>query len=379
MDAKILSVVKLKTDDYQKMIAPLKVSDKKLRSERYVTLIEKIKHARFEEEEFLPQGVWKRDYKKADWDVVCDLCIESLKEYSKDLQILGWLTEAWLKTYGIQGAYAGMTLMGEIVEAHWTDLQPPLDGEDDEYRQVSVNWLNDRLSELIKFTPISHSEAPLVNDYTFADWELSVYYDRLSKKSAASRKQLSQAKPLYAKLEDIESAILQTPYSYHHMIKEQFELLLESIQIFEENWKKKAPKTIGLFKKSRETIQNILNFADTKLLKRPSSNRATGKEGNEFETSSDTSVQTQASIVSPNTGYKTYSFSNETEAYQVLLEIARYLGEKHPHSPAPFLIQQAVEMGQLTFIEVMKRFSSDPTLNALFDKKIESIKETQKN
>jgi type VI secretion system protein ImpA len=366
MDAKILSAVKLDESSYKLILQPLKNGDKKVRADAYLTLIEKIKQARFEEDELLPQGVWKRDYKKADWHLVSELCLTALQEHSKDLQVLGWITESWFKSFGIQGALAGVSLIMEVVDLHWTDLLPPLDGEDDEYRQSSINWLNDRLAELIKFSSITKTESSLTSDYTFADWELSVYYDRVNKKSASARKQATQSKPLYAKLEEIESAIAQTPLAYHEKLKKNFAEFFEVLQTFETTWRQHSPKTLGLFKKTREVTQQIISFIDAKLLKRSEVNKlqdAKVAKGSAQEqvNQGDTQVKTESS------NRHSFSFTNEAEAYEALLQIAAYLGEKHPHSPAPFLIQQAVEMGQLSFVEVMKRFSQDPGLKIVFE------------
>ncbi|KAB2834037.1 MAG: type VI secretion system protein TssA [Caedimonadaceae bacterium] len=379
MDPKILSAVKLDESDYKKILHPLKENNKKERADGYPAIVEQIKKARFEEEEFLPQGVWKRDYKRADWDVVSDLCIESLTKYSKDLQVMGWLCEAWFKLYGLKGARAGIILISEIVDAHWNDLLPPLDGEDDEYRQAAINWLNDRLAELIKFTPITQSESSLVKDYHFADWELSSYYERLSKKSSAQQKSAMPSKPVYAKIEDIESAIIQTPYSFHENFKNEFSLLIESIQTFEASWKKHAPKTLGLFKKTREVVQQILVFAEGKLLKRSQTKniqKASESAGDGDDLTANASSNADKTFAKQDT--RTYSFSTEAEAYQVLLDIARYLSEKHPHSPAPYLIQQAVEMGQMSFIDVMKRFYTEPGLKSLFEVKVENLPQSSK-
>ncbi|MGN6670485.1 MAG: type VI secretion system protein TssA [Candidatus Nucleicultricaceae bacterium] len=378
MDPKILSSVKLDESDYKKILHPLKADNKKARADGYHALIEQIKTARFEEEEFLPQGVWKRDYKRADWDLVADLCKEALSNYSKDLQVMGWLTEAWVKLYGIKGARAGIMLLGEVVDAHWNDLLPPLDGEDDEYRQASIIWINDRLAELIKFTPITQSESSLVNDYHFADWELSSYYERLSKKTTAMQKASPASKPVYAKIEDIESAILQTPYAFHENLKKEFSLLIDVIQQFEASWKKHAPKTLGLFKKTREVIQQILVFTESKLLKRPHATNARKNSGSMKEDVQANDMSKSAEKGTQDPHVKTYSFSSEAEAYQVLLEIARYLSEKHPHSPAPYLIQQAVEMGQMSFIDVMKRFYTEPGLKSLFEVKPENLSQVPK-
>lgn len=49
-----------------------------------------IREARREDDPGLPQGVWERELKRADWDKALSLSLGVLRERSKDMQVAGW-------------------------------------------------------------------------------------------------------------------------------------------------------------------------------------------------------------------------------------------------------------------------------------------------
>ncbi|KAB2831846.1 MAG: type VI secretion system protein TssA, partial [Caedimonadaceae bacterium] len=54
---------------------------------RYTEVYDQIREARREEDDKLPQGIWKIDIKRADWEKVSQLCQTALIHQTKDLQI----------------------------------------------------------------------------------------------------------------------------------------------------------------------------------------------------------------------------------------------------------------------------------------------------
>src|ERR1700753_980884 len=99
---------------------------------RYEGTYDRIMEARREDDASLAQGVWKRDLKKADWNLTSQICIDALEKRSKDLQIAAWLLEAWLHLYGFAGVSAGTRLLVELCHEFWDSLHPALN--DPEYR-----------------------------------------------------------------------------------------------------------------------------------------------------------------------------------------------------------------------------------------------------
>jgi len=61
---------------------------------RYSPIYDKIKEARFEDEDSAPQGEWQHERKKADFLGVINMAGEALANQTKDLQLAAWLAEA---------------------------------------------------------------------------------------------------------------------------------------------------------------------------------------------------------------------------------------------------------------------------------------------
>lgn len=53
------------------------------------------------------------------WRRVVELSVELLADHAKDLEVAGWLTEAWLREDGFAGLTRGLRLMALLVERFW--------------------------------------------------------------------------------------------------------------------------------------------------------------------------------------------------------------------------------------------------------------------
>src|SRR5260370_11776609 len=93
---------------------------------RYEGTYDRIQEARRADDPSLSQGIYKTRLKRADWEADASICIEALQSRSKDLQIAGWLLEAWLNLYGFAGVGAGLKLLTGLCAHFWDDLYPSL-------------------------------------------------------------------------------------------------------------------------------------------------------------------------------------------------------------------------------------------------------------
>ena len=107
---------------------------------RYAPVIDKIKEARRQDDEFA-QGEWVRERKVADWVVAIKLIQETLATKSKDLQLVAWLAEAMLKKEGIAGFRETLDLSKAMIEKFWDDLYPELEDGDAEMRAMPLQWV----------------------------------------------------------------------------------------------------------------------------------------------------------------------------------------------------------------------------------------------
>ena len=98
-------------------------------------------------------------FKTADFEQVRELCEQTLREKSKDLQTAVWLTEANLRTRGFPGLGTSLTLLRELLERDWESLSPDL-SEGLETRSVILEWLNEKLAAEVRQLPLTVPAQP---------------------------------------------------------------------------------------------------------------------------------------------------------------------------------------------------------------------------
>lgn len=83
-----------------------------------------IREARREDDPGLPQGVWERELKRADWDKALSLSLGVLRERSKDMQVAGWACEAALMRYGFASLPGGLRMIAGLCSGFGDGLHP---------------------------------------------------------------------------------------------------------------------------------------------------------------------------------------------------------------------------------------------------------------
>src|SRR5215471_9902297 len=101
---------------------------------RYDGTYDRIQEARREDDQRLSQGIYQTSHKRADWETGEAICLEVLEKRTKDLQIAGWLLEAWLHLRGFRGVEAGLRLLVGMAERFWAEMHPELESESFEAR-----------------------------------------------------------------------------------------------------------------------------------------------------------------------------------------------------------------------------------------------------
>src|SRR5215831_21165940 len=76
------------------------------------------------------------------WRPVTSLAMTALKESTKDLEIATWLTEALVRTSGLEGLSVGATVIGGLVERYWDEVFPMPDDAGMETRLAAVGGLS---------------------------------------------------------------------------------------------------------------------------------------------------------------------------------------------------------------------------------------------
>ena len=305
---------------------------------RYEGTYDRISEARREDDPTLSQGIYKSTCKRADWVTTAAICIEALKTQTKDLQIAGWLLEAWLHRDGFAGAAKGLRVVLGMCERFWNELYPSLEPGDLEGRFAPFDWIEQKLSLKLKQIPLTKTSEG--ESYTYVDWERACHFENLAMKDPrALQEALAKINP---SVTAFRAAVIATDRSFYLDLVRDLDDAIEACTHLDEMLDQKCGKnapSLRQFKQAlnenRQLVCQDLQDAEieTDVLELESPEPA----GLEFEPSSGGPIRSR------------------TDAYRRLSEAAEYLLRAEPHSPTPYLVKRAVEWGTMSLPELLQQ------------------------
>jgi type VI secretion system protein ImpA len=314
-------------------------------------------HRREEDPDEYPEGDPRRpkNPKKANWKAIIQLVTEALRSKSKDLWLVGYLTEALLKVHGFLGLRDGLHLFRELVDKCWDRLLPPLDETDLELRaNPFINLLDDPAKGLR--LPTSVRMVPLV----FTKEGAFSYLDRFS---------VDRARPPRVSNEDWERALknvyLKTCQQTLEDLDQCLAYLNQLMELLQAGLKEQAPGFTSLrpaLTDCQGLLREVIQQQDEEA-----AGPAVSPSGN-----------TPAESARANTGQPSaaVNLASRKEAYRQLAQAAAFLKELEPHSPIPYLVQKAVELGNLPFPELIRTLIRDAAVLADLNREL-GIKEQE--
>lgn len=271
--------------------------------------------------------------KKADWLGTIKVAQATLRDSSKDLLIAARLTEALVKVHGFPGLRDGLRLLRLLVEQCWERLLPAIEAEDDlEIRAARFNWLDDedrgaRFPGTLRLVPMMGSDR---EGYGWQHW----------KDSQGGKSDITAA--------DIERAMQVTS-------PKQIE---ETVEALEESWQEYERLTGVLAEKMKTETSNYAPglgsvraaLDDCRTLARQILQKKGGTTPSLEPTESPPGPE-----LGPRSSQPTSTrMETRAEIYARISEAAAKLRQVEPHSPIPYLLNRAVELGSLPFPDLMK-------------------------
>lgn len=284
------------------------------------------------------------DAVKADWTGIIALSQETLRNTSKNLLVAARLLEALTKKHGPVGLRDGLHLMRLLVEICWDRLDPPLEDEDMEVRAGPFNWLDDPdrgavFPNSIRALPILAADG---NSFSWQQWQQSQGgggQDVIDKVIMAAPRDRCQAL-----VDNLTQA------------QQELRFLMQTLS------EKMGPDAPG-FTVMRPAMSDVLKLAQGILQKKGPPPDA-GEEGTGTELSiTDGSGQTVVVMQKPR-------MSTREDIYQELATAASALERLEPHSPVPFLVRRAVELGALPFPLLMQALIRDASVLAEMNREL---------
>ncbi|EBS3869538.1 type VI secretion system protein TssA [Salmonella enterica subsp. enterica serovar Kimberley] len=279
------------------LLAPICTDSPCGESIRYSPEFDRLVAARKQDDETLPSGVWQSTPRRADWKEVARIASELTIHTSKDLVIMCWLGEAWIRLRGLLALPDALAFPVLALERYPADLHPQIKGDDYDYRAAPLGWLAQHFAELVTDAPLFISGEESVS---LSEWQ-------------------------QGKLVGLTSAQAQTSIAGALVSGLQW---LERLSAVCRPWPEdSAPSFSGLEQKIK-TCQQALDST--------------------LPEQSPPAAQLTIPVSAP-----IATFSSREEAYQILKLVADYLQRTEPHSPVSYLLHRAFTWGHMPLPELL--------------------------
>jgi type VI secretion system ImpA family protein len=350
-----VTLVRLGFVELDALLAPISDEAPAGESLRYDTTFDRIREARREEDASVPQGIWKRELKRADWNEVHRLATSALATRSKDLQITAWLLEAWIHQHGFAGARQGFALLFALCEQYWPELYPLLDGDDASARTLIFEWINEKLPVALHAVPVTNPSDPTLRECTWAERKDALDHENAQRRTGAHG-DIGGVDPLLSAVA-FDSSAAATPREFHAGCYEDLGAAIDAAtalgRLLDERCGPDSPSLtqfISAMSTVREWLETMLASAvpesaivaeDTTAL--PAS--AEAMHGRPID------AVARGGTTAPNDHAAT-----RDAAYRKLAEAAQTLMRIEPHSPTPYLVLRAIAWGGMSLAELMRHF-----------------------
>ena len=348
------------------LLAPLPGPEPTGESLRYSPVYAQIRDARLEEDQSLPMGEWTRALKKADWPAMETLCIDVLTTSTKDLQIAGWLTEAWTRRHGLAGLAAGAQLLEGLCRNFWDDIHPRIEDDDVEIRVAPLFWINDNIAQtLFLHLPLMPRADQSPAYLSLSDWQRAV-----ATEFAAGASRDSKAAGAASRKDMLQEAThhIQTLVTVDIRAQQAGESWETLTRLLDEKLGEQSPslsKVTESIKQIRLAVRSLLQDRDPRdaeaaevlspAITEPAYaapiSEMTAMEDNSIDSVKNHPVQ---SAVLPGLSALPAKVNTRAEAYRLLELAAAFLEQTEPHSPTPYLIKRAITWGRLPLPELMQ-------------------------
>ncbi len=327
--------------DFDALLAPIAGAEPAGSSSTYLELRSQLDDLR---KELNPDDFDKDDPQRpdqpqyADWHKIEELARSALAKDAKDLRLAGYLVEALVHQYQFAGLRDGLRLLREILEQCWDRSYPGIEDGDVEVRVGVFNSLDDLNTKGRTPFPNILRMLPVVVGgglkHSYEDW-------KKSQEKGGGELAESFAKALKAvKPEDGA----KTALAVEECLQEHA-LLLKSIE--------KRFGTVGPamsnFRRALEDCGRVARLATSQQ------GAAAGSEKSDGDSPA-------ADGKTDNQTNRAATAASRADAYRQLAEAAALLQRLEPHSPIPYLVQRAVELGALPFPQLMRALIRDPNV-----------------
>lgn len=305
---------------------------------------DEIKEARREEDD-LPQGVWKRARKVANYQKVIELAQNALAAKGKHLQVAAWLTEALLKEEGFSGLNEGLRICYGLLDKFWDTLYPLPDDGELEARAQPLQWTGSKLVNSVKSVPLTidgYSWSKFAESRSVGrDLEKAIQDGKLSA-DAFEKSRDRTSKSFYVNTEKALKNCLDAVVGLNRLCTKKFGDSGPSFQPLNDALEEIRDDVHGWLKKKRETdpdpIEAVPESTDLSVAG-PEAAQAIGAMP-----PSSLLPATPAPFIPVQAAAEC---ADQRDAMAAIAAGAAFVRKLDPYSPAPFLAMRGLRWGEL--------------------------------
>lgn len=293
-----------------------------------------IQDARRAEDPHLPQGPWQHELKRADWEAVVTLACDTLRRYCKDLQLAAWLLEAEIHRNGLAGIAPVVVLIEELLRRFGSQLHPQDADGGAPHRANVLRWMNRKLLPVLKQLPLT---ATGETEFGWADRETAWRNEQHKPTAGAAAEGPA--------LQAVTDAMAATPAGHHLAVHLHLRLALEALADL-------AVTIDGAFDgEDRPSVAALASLLRQMLGSVDGELRRRGIDPQPAPVAQQPDLPATA-LTAPVA--RAAGAAERAHAYEMLEQAMRILLQSDPHSPAPYLVQRAIEWGRLSTSELYR-------------------------
>lgn len=332
---------------------------------RYERIYDDIRDARREDDDSVSYGIWQYDLKRSDWGRVESLCSEALANQSKDLQIAGWLSEAWTVMGGVDGLTHGLILIKELTNNFWDSIYPVIESNNTEYRSQFYDWLDKTLSHrLVKlvFIPNEFGEG-----VTVADWLAAQRLDSVLKRTPNADKLAKKAEERgQVNFKQCQVILSRVGIQYIQDYLNSLYAARSAVHDLKDSIDDKFPDNTLSFEELTKNLEEMVRVYKGELSTRKPVDSISSDESLTLSVSPVPSFpEEQADLPLEKTVASVrevmpVSTQTREQAYKQLSDIANLLENLEPHSPAPQILRRVIMWENKSLMEIFNEIGSSP-------------------
>ena len=300
------------------------------------------------------------DYSEADahWTIVRDQA-PALLQVTKDLEILGWYTEAVLRKDGLPGLLDCFRLFNHFISQFWGLLYPLPDEDGIETTVAPLTGLNGESGDGVLIVPLRMTAfTPDSTDVGYSFWQ----YQQALENSRISDEEhrMSSEQKLGYSLDDIQQIVNQGPadhYLYFNdVITACLSIYRELSSKLDEHCGYDVSPPVSNIIQSLESQQATIKHLAASFLQNHDETGSSDTNTDHYSV-----INTDDSLNQPDSPVAVVSseINDRDQALEQLIEIAEFFRKTEPHSPLSYTLEKIVRWGNMSLIDLMQELIPD--------------------